>query len=177
MDLSAIVSSAQIGLDGGRFASDVEIESPKSMPSGSFGNVSVSDQKRRVEMKQTLDKKKSVAKKPQPPARRASLRQKPEKTGQDGKAPEAPRPLTTTTSTNANQVEIKEELVADHELDILLDSFESETFTGVLPIEPNSHGDDPSATDELWRRLSNTAWIRNPESTADDGNSSTVAHR
>lgn len=166
MDLSVTVNNVQTGPDGGLFASEKVNNPVNAVPSGMR---SVTDQKRRVEMKQALDKKKNVARKPQPPARRASLRK--------GKAGEPTRSETATASSRVNQVEIKEELVADHELDILLDSFESETFTGVLPIEPNSHGDDPSATDELWRRLSNTAWIRNPEATADDGNSSTVAQR
>jgi hypothetical protein len=166
MDLTVTVNNVQIGPDGGLFASEQATNLVNAVPSGMR---SVTDQKRRVEMKQALDKKKSVARKPQQPARRASQRK--------GKAGGLARPETSTASTRSNQLEIKEELVADHELDILLDSFESETFTGVLPIEPNSHGDDPSATDELWRRLSNTAWIRNPEATPDDGNSSTVTQR
>jgi hypothetical protein len=166
MDLSVTVNNLQMGPDGGLFAVEKVNNPVNAVLSGMY---SVTDQKRRVEMKQALDKKKSVARKPPQPARRASLRK--------GKAGERARPETSTASTQSNQLEIKEELIADHELDILLDSFESETFTGILPIEPNSHGDDPSATDELWRRLSNTAWIRNPEATPDGGNSSTVTQR
>lgn len=166
MDLSVTVNNLQREPDGGLFAVGEATKPVNAVPSGMR---SVTDQKRRVEMKQTLDKKKSVARKPQQPARRTSLRK--------GKAGDQTRPETSTASTKSDQLEIKQELVADHELDILLDSFESETFTGILPIEPNSHGDDPSATDELWRRLSNTAWIRNPEATPDDGNSSTVTQR
>jgi hypothetical protein len=176
MDLSQVVqgvNSSQTSPDGGRFAVEINTVSVSSVPSVPAGNVSVSDQKRRVEMKQTLDKKKSVVKKPHQPARRASLRDK------NGKPADPARPAAKKTAPPAPPREDgeKEELVADHELDILLDSFENETFVGLQPIEPSSHGEDPTATDELWRRLHNTAWLRNPESTTDEGNSSTVAHR
>lgn len=124
----------------------------------------VKESQRRNEMKQSLDGKKGLSKRQRAPRKKAN-------------AAAAPQPPAPEKDPNAPQ-----ELVADHELEILLDSFEADTFHATAsapsgPIEPSSHGEDPAATEELWRRLSNTAWLRNPETTPDDGNSSTVAHR
>jgi len=122
----------------------------------------VKESQRRNEVKQSLDGRKGLSKRQRAPRKKATAAVVPPPPAKDPNAPE--------------------ELVADHELEILLDSFEADTFHATAsapsgPIEPSSHGEDPAATEELWRRLSNTAWLRNPEVTPDDGNSSTVAHR
>jgi hypothetical protein len=71
-----------------------------------------------------------------------------------------------------------EELVAEHELAMLHENFDSETFRGTHPpAEPHARGEESNAEEELWRRLSNTAWIRERPSETNDGNGSTITQR
>lgn len=157
---SGSVTPAHSVVTGGIFA-DVVMTAQSRIAPGEMHVVKESQ--RRVEVKQGLDAKKGLSKRQRAPRKKATAAAVP-----------PPAPM--------KDQNAPEELVADHELEILLDSFEADTFHATAsapsgPIEPSSHGEDPAATEELWRRLSNTAWLRNPESTPDDGNSSTVTHR
>lgn len=161
MSISGLLKHPQRVVDGDRFAWIVRTAQRSTAP----GEMHVvKESQRRVEMKQSLDGKKGQSKRLRAPRKKGTALVVPP-------AVEAPK-----------EPPQQEELVADHELEILLDSFEADTFHASAsapsgPIEPSSHGEDPAATEELWRRLSNTAWLRNPETAPDDGNSSTVAHR